>query len=315
MKIFLIALCVCLSVAAQPQSFEKRAISAAQQIPASNLDAKLPNRSFITWLNGLVGKDAGVVWQLAECGAGASGGTSQDALACAEATVLLPNGDTLIVGISIGTFKLGMIGEPTFQGAVIKTDERYLPVRRLSDLPGMLSSPNGVSRQPLLRADLGRESKGGSRSVVVDSRLPDLLSDPTQVAMRPFPHSPSAALDRGNDISTPKFSAPDEDGPPPPPLARSQQSSGILVDPSIITRGRPVYPPTAKSMGIAGKVEVRVVISETGRVVDATVLSGPMMLRSAAAAAARQFVYKPATLNGLPVKTESVLTINFGDQQ
>ena len=32
------------------------------------------------------------------------------------------------------------------------------------------------------------------------------------------------------------------------------------------------------------------------------------------AAAARQWVYKPATLNGLPVRTESTLTINFGDQ-
>jgi hypothetical protein len=172
MKIFLIALCVCLSVAAQSESFEKRAISAAQRIPASNLDAKLPNRSFGAWLSGLVGKDAGVVWQLAECGAGAPGGTSQDSLACAEATVLLPNGDTVIVGISIGTFKLGLIGEPTFQGAFIKTDERILQVRRLSDLPGMLPPPNGVSRQPLLRADLGRESRGVARSLgVAPSRI------------------------------------------------------------------------------------------------------------------------------------------------
>jgi TonB family protein len=314
MKIFLIALCVCLSVAAQSESFEKRAIAAAQRVPASNLDAKLPNRSFVTWLSGLVGKDAGVVWQLAECGSEAPGGTSQDVLACAEANVLLPNGDTVIVGISIGTFKLGLIGEPTFQGAFIKTDERILQVRRLSDLPGMLPPPNGVSRQPLLRADLGRESRGGARSLDVESRMPDLLSDPAQVVMRPFPHSPSAALNPGNEFSAPKFSAADEDVPPTAPLARSQQSSGKLVDASIITRGRAVYPPAAKSMGITGKVEVRVVISETGKVVDATVLSGPMLLRSAAAAAARQWVYKPATLNGLPVRTESTLTINFGDQ-
>jgi TonB family protein len=314
MKIFLIALCLCLSVAAQSESFEKRAISAAQRIPASNLDAKLPNRSFVTWLSGLVGKDAGIVWQLAECGAGASGGASQDALACAEANVLLPNGDTVIVGISIGTFKLGLIGEPTFQGAVIKTDERIVQVRRLSDLPGMLPSPNGVSRQPLLRADLGRESKGASRSLDLDSRMPDLLSDPAQLAMRPFPQSASGGLTPGNNISAPKFSAPDEDVAPPAPPVRSQQSSGKLVDASIITRGRAIYPTAAKAMGIAGKVEVRVVISESGKVVDATPISGPMMLRSAATAAARQWVYKPATLNGLPVRTESILTISFGDQ-
>jgi TonB family protein len=314
MKVFLIALCVSLSVAAQSESFEKRAISAAQRIPASSLDAKLPNRSFATWLSGLVGKDAGVVWQLAECGAGAPGGTGQDAMACAEATVLLPSGDTVIVGISIGTFKLGLIGEPTFQGAVIKTDERILQVRRLSDLPGMLSSSNGVSRQPLLRADLGRESKGTSRSLNGDSQMPDLQSDPTQMVLRPFSSLSSAALEHENDISAPKFSARDEAEAPPPPLARSQQSSGKLVDASIISKGRPVYPPAAKAMGIAGKVEVRVVISEAGKVIEATPLNGHMMLRSAAAAAARQWVYKPATLNGLPVRTESVLTISFGDQ-
>ena len=96
--------------------------------------------------------------------AAAPGGTGQDSMACAEATVLMPSGDTVIVGISIGTFKLGMIGEPAFQGAVIKTDERILQVRRLSDLPGMLPPLNGVSRQPLLRADHERESKGTSRS-------------------------------------------------------------------------------------------------------------------------------------------------------
>jgi len=308
MKIFLIASFVCLSVAAQTESFEKRAIAVVQRLPASSLDAKLPNRSFVTWLSGLVGKDAGVVWQLAECGEGAPGGNNRDALACAEASVLLPNGDTLIVGISIGTFKLGLIGEPAFQGAVIKTDDRILQVRRLSDLPGMLPPLNGVSRQPILRADLGRESRGRAP-------MPDLQVDLSQVPMRPFPYPRSAAPDQGGDNSTPKFPVPAEDVPPrapPPPV--SKQSSGKLVDASVISKGRPpVYPATAKAAGVAGKVEVRVVISESGRVVDATAISGPMMLRAAAVAAARQWSYNPATLNGLPVRTESVLTFTFGN--
>lgn len=314
MIIPLMALCVWLSVAVQSESFENRAISAAQQVSASSLDAKLPSRSFVAWLNDVVGQEVGVVWQLAECGAGATSGTSQDSMACAEATVLLPNGDTVIVGISIGTFKLGLIGEPAFQGAVIKTDERILQVRRLSDLPGMLPPLNGVSRQPLLRADIGRESKGVSRPSNGALSMPDLQSDPAQVAMRPFQYPSSAALDHENGASAPKFSASDEDVAPPAPPARSSQSSGKLVDASIITRGRAIYPPAAKVMGIAGKVEVRVVISESGKVVDATPISGPAMLRTAAVAAARQTVYKPATLNSLPVRTESVLTFAFGNQ-
>src|SRR2546422_2013628 len=138
MKISLMALCVFLSVAIQSESFEKRAMSAAQRVSASSLDAKLPNRSFAAWLKDVVGQEAGVVWQLAECGAFAPSGTDQDVSACAEATVLLPNGDTVIVDISVGTFKKGLIGEPAFLGAVIKNGERLYQVRKLSDLPWVL---------------------------------------------------------------------------------------------------------------------------------------------------------------------------------
>ena len=69
-------------------------------------------------------------------------------------------------------------------------------------------------------------------------------------------------------------------------------------------------------MGASGKVEVKVVISETGRVIDTKVLSGHVALRNAAVNAARQWVYKPAMRDGVPVRTESVLTFTFtpGDQ-
>src|SRR5512145_848440 len=135
MIIPLMALYVWLSGAVQSESFENRAISAAQQVSASSLDAKLPNRSFVAWLNDVVGQEVGVVWQLAECGAGASGGTIQDAPACVEATALLLNGDTVIVGISVGTFKKELTGKPAFLIAVIKSGDRLYRVRRLSDLP------------------------------------------------------------------------------------------------------------------------------------------------------------------------------------
>jgi TonB family protein len=294
MKISLMALCMWLSVAIQLESFEKRAISAAQRISASSLDAKLPDRSFVAWLNDLVGQEAGVVWQLAECGVGVANGNGQDVPACAEATVLLPNGDKVIVGISIGTFKKGLVGDPTFMGAVIDSGEKLYHVRRLSDLPGTLHPSKGIPR------------------------LPDLEDDRPQMAMLPSAaYSPSL----GDNNSALKLSAPNEaEGPPPPPSKQSSgqssgQGSGELVGANVITSVKPVYPPVARRMGVAGKVDVRVVISETGRVVDATVLSGPMTLRGAAIAAARQWVYKPATRNGVPVKTESVVNFTFGPDQ
>jgi protein TonB len=293
MKISIMALCVCLSVAFQSESFEKRAISAAQRIPASTLDAKLPNRSFGLWLNGLVGKDAGIVWQLAECGDGARGGTGQDAPVCAEASALLPNGDTVVIGISVGTYKQGLIGDPAFQGAVIKSGDQLYQVRRLSDLPLILRTPSGVPRA-----------------------LPDLQAVPLRVdALPPVTVPLLASLNPDNDNPTPRFlSLEEEAAAPPPPTQRSQQNSGKLMDASVIRSPKPVYPPAARANGVAGKVEVQVVISEAGRVINATAISGPMMLRPAAAAAATQWVFNPATRDGIPVKTEKVLTFTFGDK-
>ena len=294
MKISIMALCVCLSVAFQSESFEKRAISAAQRIPASSLDAKLPNRSFSVWLNGLVGKDAGIVWQLSECGEGAPGGTRQDAPVCAEASALLPNGDTVIIGISVGTFKQGLIGDPAFHGAVIKSGDQFYQVRRLSDLPAILRTPSGVPRA-----------------------LPDLQAGPLRVdTISPMMYPLLASLNPDNDNSSPRFLSLEEgEAPPPaPPPQRSQQNSGKLMDASVIRSPKPVYPPAARANGVSGKVEVQVVISEAGRVTNATAISGPMILRPAAAAAASQWVFNPATRDGIPVRTEKVLTFTFGDK-
>jgi protein TonB len=270
-----------LSAQIQPESFEKQAISAAQQIPAYRLDAKLPNISFVAWLNGLVGQEAGVVWQLGECGVSARDRTWQDMQACAEATALLPNGNKVVVGILVGTFKKGLIGEPTFLGAVIDSAERLYQVRRLSELPELLRPPSGLPRILNPQADL------------------------LQVVMRSSTAYPAPA---------PEFPALDEDGAPPPPPSR--QNSAVLAPANVITRVRPVYPIPARMMGVSGKVNVRIVISETGRVIETKALSGPMALRDAAMAAARQWVYKPATRNGVPVKSESVVvfTFNPGDQ-
>jgi len=70
MKIIVIAnvLCIWMTGATQVRSFEERAISSAREISASELDAALPDRPFASWLNETIGPDAGVVWQLTECG-------------------------------------------------------------------------------------------------------------------------------------------------------------------------------------------------------------------------------------------------------
>jgi protein TonB len=200
----------------------------------------------------------------------------------------------VVIGISVGTYKQGLIGDPAFQGAVIKSGDQLYQVRRLSDLPSILRLPSGLPRA-----------------------LPDLQAGPLRVdTISPMTYPLLASLNPDNDNPSPRFLSLDEDKAPPPapPPPRSQQNSGKLMDASIIRSPKPVYPPAARANGVAGKVEVQVVISEAGRVINATAISGPMILRPAAAAAATQWVFNPATRDGVPVKTEKVLTFTFGDK-
>lgn len=280
-----------MNVAAQTESLEKQAISIVQQIPVSNLDSQLPDRPFAAWFNELVGRDAGVVWQLAECGAGDAGGDMQ---ACAEASVLLPAGNRMILAISVGTFKKGVIGQPAFFRAVIESGEHLYQVRRLRDLPGMLRSPRNISTE-----------------------LPNLQTDLQQLNPRPVATNlPARALDLD---SAPEPSI-EEEKPPSPPAApvkslkiptEPQKVAQGLLEGSVVKRRMPSYPLMARSMNAYGKVDVRVVISEAGQVIEATAINGHPALRTAAVDAAREWVYKPTMFNGVPTKVETVLTFTF----
>jgi protein TonB len=64
-------------------------------------------------------------------------------------------------------------------------------------------------------------------------------------------------------------------------------------------------------MKATGIIEVEIIISETGLVVEATAISGHLALRNAAEEAARKWVFEPAILNGAPVRVKSVLTFVF----
>jgi TonB family protein len=99
--------------------------------------------------------------------------------------------------------------------------------------------------------------------------------------------------------------------PTPGPTPMSQTSSSGVLAGRAITRVQPAYPAIAVAARASGPVHVRVAISEEGKVISAVAIDGHPLLRSAAVAAARQWVFEPAKLSGLPVKTQGVLTFNF----
>jgi TonB family protein len=298
-----------LSVAGQIKSFEKQAISSAQEMSASDLDAALPDRPFAVWLGEIIGPKAGVVWQLTECGEriAASGEAGQDLPACAEVNASLPDGRKVFVRISVGTFKKGLTGKPSFFRAVVEQNERFYQVRRLSDLPEKLRAPEGPStaRAKKRITDLPT-IKMDSAWIIAPLRY----LGPMFASVPPVTDGPSLAEE--------------PPGPPPPPSTPStaatpstsstqdiEQIPESVSQSRAITKVKPVYPPTAKKMKASGTVEVEIMISEAGLVIEAKAISGQLVLRNAAVEAARKWIFKPAILNGAPVRVKSVLTFVF----
>jgi TonB family protein len=295
-----VALWLCGSVAGSMQkgSFEKQALASARDMPASGFDEALPDRLFGDWFNEIVGPNAGVVWQLTECGEqiGVPGQPGYDLPACAEINATLADGRKVFIAFSVGTFKKGLVGKPSFFRAVIEQNEQLYQVRRLGDLPKMLRS------SPIL-------STAGAKNRIDDLPAIKMDSAPLVAPFRnPAPMS-SSFLPGDGPMSQAEESPP----PPPPPLLTENPE---LIPESVsqsraIFKVKPDYPPAAKKMNATGMVEVEVVISETGFVVEATAISGHLALRNAAVEAARKWLFEPATLNGAPVKVKSVLTFVF----
>jgi TonB family protein len=296
------ALFIWLSGASQSVTFEKQAISVVQRMSTSTLEEGLPERPFADWFKDMTGPDAGILWQLTECGEWP--GSDPDLLACTEANAVLSNGNKVVVAISVGTFKKGMTGAPSFFRAVIERDNQLYQVRRLRSLPEMVRlaeslrfvapemSPDmpfpGLSSESLKKLSLDMPSVGSPS-------YGDYLS-PSSFGINLDPDILAGVEDR-------------------PSLVIPQRSIRKVTEGEI--RGlakkkvRPEYPRVALAANVAGPVEMQIVVSEEGRVIEATVVSGHPMLRGAALDAIRKWTFIPTTVNGIPVKVLSNLILIF----
>jgi TonB family protein len=103
--------------------------------------------------------------------------------------------------------------------------------------------------------------------------------------------------------------------PDNPPLPEPQKQKTIVsrepINGRAISLPKPIYPELAKRMRVSGKVNVQVLIDETGRVVSATVVSGSPFLRAEAQKAAMQARFSPTRLGDQPVKVSGVIIYNF----
>ena len=285
--ILLVAL---LSPSAQDSTFEDRALLRVQQTPASRYDPTLPSRPFGNWLNQVVGPESGVSWRLGECvdQTATASDWEQGVPACVEAIAILPDDRKVVAQIYVGSFKQGLSSMTRFHFAVIESNSQFQSVQRLSDLPQLLMVPSYV-----------KSPTEGKRPNVVT--LPQIgLNGAPQ-----FYYAKSPAL-----LGLPQIT-PVETTDAPPPLPSPPTRLSKVIAGSALTRVAAIYPPIAKQMKASGEVQVAITIDENGRVVEAKATSGHPALRSAAEEAAKKWVFRPASLDGKPMRQRDVLTFTF----
>jgi TonB family protein len=86
---------------------------------------------------------------------------------------------------------------------------------------------------------------------------------------------------------------------------------GGVLNAKAVSLPKPVYPQEARRLKVSGRVTVKVVVDENGKVISAQAIDGPAPLRESAEAAARQATFEPVTKDGITVKVAGTLTYDF----
>lgn len=71
------------------------------------------------------------------------------------------------------------------------------------------------------------------------------------------------------------------------------------------------YPDRAKADRVSGAVVLHVTVGKNGHVENASVISGPELLRAAAVESVRGWEYRPYQLNGEAIVVETTVTVTF----
>jgi len=195
--------------------------------------------------------------------------------------------------------------EPPRQTAPTDPTSSSLPIRQvnmqnLNENPfvpkGVSAVPNTQQARPNTAFDIGPVNTNpgpavGSGRDTGPIEGPALTASvPREVEREPVPEPP-----------------PIREAPAPP---AAPKSLGV-INGMAISLPKPNYPAAAQAVNVQGKVDVQVLIDETGRVISAKAVSGNGMLKSAAEQAARNARFSPTYLSKVPVKVTGVIVYNF----
>jgi len=147
--------------------------------------------------------------------------------------------------------------------------------------------------------------------------VPPPAPAPTRAEEPPPPAPEPAAAEPEPEPAAPAAAAAE-----PPPAAPARVNEGDFVAPGtpglqspvFVSVTKPQYPALAKRMGVQGVVVVSVLVNEQGAVEQTRIVRGiaqKVGINEEAVKAAKSARYRPATLNGVRVKTWANLSIPF----
>jgi len=150
-----------------------------------------------------------------------------------------------------------------------------------------------------------REALASSQTQVASlGGIPPLRpgQSPVNKVTSPSPYSAKKISETPLEIRVPEKN----DGAGEPPI-----SDAGSLNAKATKRVLPRYPPIARQSGAAGLVRVHVIVDETGKVIAVSHSEGPLLLRSAAEEAARQWSFEGISSEGQPARLRGYIDFTF----
>lgn len=142
----------------------------------------------------------------------------------------------------------------------------------------------------------------------------DVPPPPPEVKM-PTIQIPAGPVDDGEDVKLPENFGLEFTGAVVPPRESAPAPAFVAFDapPEPVFMVKPEYPRLAREAGIEGTVIVKVVVSETGKVIEASVVSSDVIsdMENTALRAARRCLFEPAKQGSKTVKATVVIPFEF----
>jgi protein TonB len=166
------------------------------------------------------------------------------------------------------------------------------PVEKTPDPPPSRPAPRAFTPPP----EQTQRPTEEVRTVVLDA--------PTNVQVANVVKPVAGMSDRMPSAPAPQVTNPASVRNPPP-------VGGNLQEPKLTKKVAPSYPPLARSLRIEGSVRFTATIRKDGTVANVQLVSGHKMLVQPATDAVRQWIYRPAVLNGKPVEVTTQIDVKF----